>query len=218
MKKHTLSQISICIFVCISVYTSCSRAPEKSTPTPYTETSNLPTPASTLPELISDLSSDKMGVRLVSINALEKYGDDAALAIPLLIENLRVNDFDVREAATIALGELGPEAQEAVPDLIMVLQNDSSIHVRNAAIKALGLIGDSMVVPTLAVILFEERTMRDPWKQTRCAEAIATLTGERFTDTGGPGYTLNTEGIPLLVIDARKWWQEEGQFEDWSTK
>jgi len=220
MKKYTLSQIINSMAVCIIVCTSCSRVPAEPTPTPPVETSALPTPAATLPELINDLSSNDMGVRLVSIYTLEEYGDDAVIAIPLLRENLEVNDVDVREAAAYALGKLGSKAQKAVPDLIIVIQDDSSYHVRDTAIEALGLIGDSTAIPALATILFEERTTYDPWYgiPISCADAIATITDERFTDTGKGIYTLNEDGIPLLVIDAREWWQEEGQYQNWINK
>ena len=30
------------------------------------------------------------------------------------------------------------------------------------------------------------------------------------------GYVLSEDGTPLILIDARKWWEEEVQFQDWS--
>ena len=46
------------------------------------------------------------------------------------------------------------------------------------------------------------------------AEAIAKVTGIHFTDSGYKGgYTINNQGIPNIVMDARKWWNNKGQYQ-----
>ena len=193
------------------------------------ENSLYPTPAATLSELIIDLSSDDPLVRVVSIDALEEYGDDASVAVPLLRDNLYYDGFsDVRRSAAIALGRLGELAKDAVPDLISVVENDTAPGVVYAAIEAIGLIGDSSVVPRLAVAFYCDDIsfyqQRHYYSIESChpvailsAEAISLLTGEHFTDAGtGRGYVLSEDGTPLILIDARKWWEEVGQYQEWS--
>jgi hypothetical protein len=206
-------------FILLVTLASCNGELAKPTPSPEVETSTLPTPASTLPDLVKNLASEDMAVRLSSIYALEKYGEEAKVAIPGLIDNLYVNDSDIRKAAADVLGKLGPSAGSAVPDLMSVLQNDSSYYARVAAANALGLIDDPRAVPSLVTTLFEEQIYQLHTLEITCAESIAKITGEKFTDVGSKGvYTINDDGIPLIVIDAQKWWQEVGQFADWSNK
>ena len=163
------------------VLAGCNYSSSNPTPIPA-EYVPLPTPASTLPELIRNLSSDSMAVRLVSIYELEKYGDEATQAIPTLIKNLYVDDYQVRMAANIALGHLGPKAKSAVPDLVLVLHNDPFIHVKVEAADALGLIEDRSVVQELAIALFSEDAYAYDGLAIECSKSIAKLTGEKFTD------------------------------------
>ncbi|MBK9005789.1 MAG: HEAT repeat domain-containing protein [Anaerolineae bacterium] len=207
------------IFMLLAILTSCNQMSVKPTPSPEVEASTLPTPASTLADLLKDLKSDDVAVRLSSIYALEKYGDAATVAIPALIDNLYINDADVRKAAADALGKFGPGAKSAIPDLIHMLRNDSYYHARAAAADALGLIGDPQAVPDLVATLFEEQTYQLHNLEISCAESIAKITGEKFREAGSKGvYSIDNNGLPLIVIDAREWWLNVGQFEDWSKK
>jgi len=161
------------------------------------------------------------------MDALEKYGDEAYSAVQQLRKNLYYKETsEVRERAAVALGRLGSLAQEAVPDLISVFENDDSPGPVFSAIEALGNLGDSGIVPRLAVALYcdekfnkqigyiSEESCRS--YATVSAEAICKLTGKHFTDAGGPGYRISEDGVPYIVLDARKWWEEEGQYKDWS--
>ena len=215
MKLNPFIYLARVMLVCAIVCTGCSNITRAPTPTLPVEDSDLPTPASTLTELLKNISSDDMGVRLVSIYALEKYGNDAAPAIPTLIENLYVDDFDVRTAAAYALGKLGPTARLAIPDLTNVLDNNKEYyHARVTTAEALGRIGDPAAIPALAKALFRENTQ--PYELAiSCAESIAQITNERFTDIGSLVYTLDEKGVPLIVKDARNWWVEKGQYQDW---
>jgi HEAT repeat protein len=174
-------------------------------------------PASTLADLIRDMESDDMGVRLVSIYELEKYGDKAVLAVPALRSNLYVDDFEVQIAAAIALKHLGPNASSAIPDLIYTLHNASYIHTRAEAADALGFVGDRVVVPDLAIGLFEENSYQSDDVAIPCAESIARITGEKFTDSDSTtGYRIDKNGVTFLVIEAREWWLKTGQYQDWN--
>ncbi len=196
------------------VIAGCNPAPVASTPTPVIETSNLPTPASTLSELIRGASSEDMAVRLVSIYALESYSSHVDEVTPLLIENLKSNDSDIREAAAYVLGTFGSKANIAVPDLIILLKDRSS-HVKREAIIALEFIGDTTAVPDLANMLF---IYEKDFLGINAAEAISSITGENFSNSGRGVYEMNEQGITLIVLDAQKWWEEEGQFQDWDNQ
>lgn len=212
--------ISLMIMIII-ITTGCGQTPVIPTPTlvPPMEDETLPTPAATLPELVRNMSDGNMAVRLVSIYELDKYDKDAVIAIPALIDNLNVDDQEVRVAAIIALGHLGANAQAAIPSLINVLHNDSYIHAKDAAATALGFIGDHEIVPDLATALFAENPYHSYDVAISCAVSIARITGEKFTDSDSTlGYLIDENGVPLIVIDSRKWWLETGQYHDWSGK
>ena len=188
--KPNINQLICMVFVSLASWNQISVNP---TPSPEAETSILPTAASTLSDLVKNLGSDDMAVRLSSIYALEKYGVEAAVAIPELIDNLYVNDSDVRKAAADELGNLGTSAESAVPDLTYVLQNDSYYYAKVAAADALGLIGDAQAIPDLAATLFEDQVYQLHTLEITCAESIAKLTGVKFRDVGSKCiYTINS--------------------------
>jgi hypothetical protein len=216
MKSNPKINIFGILLLFTLILTDCSPSVVLSS-TPLMEDSVLPTAASTLPELINNLSDDDMAVRLVSIGALEKYGNDAVPAIPKLIMNLQAEDFDVRKAAADILGIMGSKAQEAVPELMEMLQRDTYYHARLAAAKALGEIRDPRAIPVLVAVIFEDGdSMYNA--PIICAESISKITGERFTNEGSKSYTINENGIPIIVLDARNWWVKEGQYKNWSAK
>jgi hypothetical protein len=190
-------------------------------PLPVEGTTVLPTAPARLPEVIDALSSYSGGARITAAQALPKFGKEAVAAVPALTENLHYETTsDVREAAAIALGRLGPDGRGAVPDLVDVLQNDDTVNVRSAAAEALGQIGDPSAVPALAGILYEDQITghTDIVLAIHSAVSIARITGEKFLDADSQhGYRLNEEGIPLVVIAAREWWEKEGQFQDWGS-
>jgi hypothetical protein len=182
------------------------------TPTPEVEESSpLPTPPSTLPELIEDLSGDDELAKLSAIYRLAEMGDEAATAVPMLSKNLQDRHSDVRIAAAFALGEIGPDAKSSIPELSLFMLTDFA-QGGVAAAKSLGKIGDKSAIPALVQALDNRYWVVG----VTAAESIGILTDEQFTDFGGPGYFLDKDGIPLIILDAKKWWIEEGQYENWS--
>jgi HEAT repeat protein len=142
-------------------------------------------------------------------------GPAAEPAVPALTQNLYHDNFEVRRAAAEALGKIGPAAQSSVPVLIVTLLEDSFVHARGAAAEALGPIGQTIAVPALAAAL------ADPSDSVQVASAIslASLTGQEFPDLNTKGgYSLNQEGIPIIVAAAREWWQKEGRYQGWLGK
>lgn len=175
-----------------------------------------PTPADNLPELIVNLSSDNLLVQIASTREIYKYGKAADAAIPILINNLYADASPLRISTIVALDEIGEGSIIAVPDLIWVLENDEHPIVRRHTASTLGNLGDSRAIPVLASILYQEdEIFADEFLPMVCADAIARITGENFTDAGESGFTLDDEGVPLILLDAKKWWEELGQFQDW---
>jgi HEAT repeat protein len=183
------------------------------TPTPEAEESSpLPTPPSTLPELMEDLSGDDELAKLSAIFKLAEMRTEAATAVPMLTKNLQdKHSYDVQKAAAFALGEIGPGAKSSIPELSSFMLTDFA-HGGVAAAKALGKIGDKSAVPALIQALDH----RYSGVGITAAESIAILTDQQFTDLGGPAYTLDKDGVPLIILDAKKWWNEEGQYQNWS--
>ena len=218
MKKNPLAIRLTLLIISTMFMESCGLGMNsvKLSPTSLSEESNLPTPALTFPELVKNISSDNMSIRLVSIYALEDYGDLAETVVPQLITSLYVDDFDVRRASAYILGKLGYKAKSAVPALIYVLEYDDSLQAREMAAIALGKIGDRSAVPSLATTLSEEESTMDKYViLINCAKSIAYITGEGFTELDSLGYTLNQDGVPLIIMDARIWWENDGQFQNW---
>jgi HEAT repeat protein len=186
------------------------------TPTLLAEREARPTPASTLPELFENLSSDEPLARVVSAYALRKYDPDkVAIAIPSLVENLHHDYTEVQTSAAFLLGWLGSRAQQAIPDLIITMENNENpVYVRTSAISALGKIGDVSVVPALARQLSQDENDEFFKVEISSAESIAMLTHQKFRDAGETVYHYS-DGIPWIVTDARSWWEEQGQYQDW---
>jgi hypothetical protein len=147
-----------------------------------------------------------------------EFGEAAVAAIPALVENLHRRSTEVREAAAVALGRLGPDARDAVPDLIGVLRDGVGVHMRIAAADALGRIGEPSSVPALAATLYEEAVFgrSSISLDISCAVSITQITGQSFPDADSQGgYQLDEEGVPLVVIAAREWWESEGIHQAW---
>jgi HEAT repeat protein len=188
------------------------------------EHSPRPTPEDTLPELIDDLSDNEPEVRVVSAYALTEYGNEAIVAIPALKANLYYEGYsEVRRSAAIALGTLGPLAQETVPDLMLVIKEDDTLRVIIAVVDALASINDASTIPTIASMLYydEERFLSNESFHELAivsSEAIGQLADKEFVDAGSGIYTLDKEGVPNIVSEAREWWEEDGQFRDWNSQ
>jgi HEAT repeat protein len=214
--KRVEGGIIFLLFLVVGVGCSTNRianpTPTSDNALPYAQEDTLPTPAKQLDEIIRNISSDDPGVRLVSIRALENFGDQAAKAVPALREALFDDSSEIRINSAIQLGNLGPKAVDSVSDLQTVLENDMGMNVRKWAARSLGMIGSRSSVP----ILVNSLDVDNEFLAIESAEAIARITGEHFRDAGYTGgYFSNSQGIPNIVIDARKWWEEEGQYQDW---
>lgn len=205
-----------CCVVFLLMLVGCDHLqPDFQTPTPVIEESSpLPTPPSTLPELIEDLSGGDELTKLSAIYKLAEMHTDAAPAVPMLIKNLQDKHYyDVQKAAAFALGEIGPDAKSSIPNLSSFMLTDFA-HGGEAAAEALGKIGDKSAIPALVQALDH----RYSGVGIEAAESIAILTHQQFTDLGGPAYILDKDGVPLIILDAKKWWNKEGQYQNWSSE
>jgi hypothetical protein len=170
-----------------------------------------PTAPATLIEVIETLSGPSAEARMTAAYAVPRFGAQATAAVPALIQNLYYEtNSDVRKAAAFALGEIGSDARSAVPALTDVLQADDSENARRAAAEALGQIGESSAVPSLAAHLYDENM----WLTLISARSLALIVGEGLPVDES---TLNEEGTPLLVVAARKWWEEKGKLQHWGS-
>ena len=193
---------------------SCSTIAQPMTPTEdMTEhtTQVYPTLSNTLPELIEALSNPSAEVRISAARMLIPFGPKAISAIPALSRNLQYENSEVRRAAIDALGAIGDGARPSVPNLIVVLLTDSAVQPRRQSAIALGKIGDASSIPALAQCLNDQ----DLFVAALCAESIAVLTGQNFTDLNSSGYSLNNDGVPVIVTEAKTWWQDNGRHETW---
>ena len=161
---------------------------------------------------MEDYSVEK---RIEGMWAVINYPDNAEEAIPLLIQNLYYETTpDIRAHAARILGVLGKESIAAVPDLIQVAQNDTSLKVQIEAATALGSISDRKAVPVLAQKMYQD----DIELGIVSANAISQITGLKFSEANSQVYTLDENGVPLVVIAVQTWWEEEGQYQDWSNE
>jgi hypothetical protein len=174
------------------------------------EASPVATP-STFRQALVYMKSQSSDERILGMGAMLNYPDKSQEALPIIVENLYYQEnSDVRSAAARVLGELGPLATAAVSDLLTVMQSDSSSDVRIDIAISLGNIGDRRAVPALASNLEKDNNFA-----AFSAKSISQITGENFPDSNSSGFRLNDAGIPLIVIAAREWWNNAGQFEDW---
>ena len=185
------------------------------TPTLIAERELRPTPASTLPELIENLSSDEILARVVSAYALRDYDpDEVAVAVPKLVKNLYYDYTEVQLSAAFLLGWLGSRARQAVPDLIATMENnENAADVRYVTASALGEIGDDSAVPALAKQLYQDSEFSFHL-QINCANSIAILANQKFRDAGSTANHFSDD-IPWIVTDARSWWEQTGQYQEW---
>lgn len=170
--------------------------------------------------LVTCLLNAKCHIKIAACNALKEFGD--ARVIPALIRTLRQDhaDWELRWIASDALGRIGKDSVEpllnvlkkgsqssrflavsalghikekdTVPILIQTLQDD---QVREAAVKALGAIGDVAAIGPLIEVLQEYRTNLSQSKNIRklIAKTLRKLSG--YKCGGDP-------------IQWRVWWEQ----------
>jgi HEAT repeats/HEAT repeat/PBS lyase HEAT-like repeat len=95
-------------------------------------------------DLIQDLSSKYLYIRIRAASALEYLGAEAA--IPSLLRSLTDHYSEVRAKAALALGAIG--SNKAVPGLLEALKDKKTI-VREQAAMALGEINSPVALPYL---------------------------------------------------------------------
>lgn len=184
--------------------------------TPLIEIPNIapPTAPVTFPEILGVLKNGSAEGRISTASKVLTLSEkEKELAVPYLINNLDYKEnSDVRRTAAIVLGEIGPKANQSVDRLVSLLNNDDATIVKIAAAEALGKIGDQSVVPNLVNYL----NSSDLELAIVSAKSIALLTGQSFTDLDSQnGYSLDSAGEPYIVIDAKRWWEDEGKYQDW---
>jgi hypothetical protein len=169
------------------------------------------TPADTLSGLIEGLLNDERAdVQIVSAYALADMGATAESAVPYLIRNLQNQNSEVQISAIRALAAIGSD--EAVEPLTALLDDDF-VHVRMEAVIALGKIGDPSAVPELVKMLDDSEWVIS----ASAAEAIGIITGEQFPGMSEfGGFDTDEAGRIVAVVAAQEWWEQEGQYMDWS--
>lgn len=153
-----------------------------------------------------------------AMEELEKRGTDAVEAAPALANAFVYSRRDAAALASYALVAMGPSAETVIHSMVKYLENERSDIRENAAI-VLGTIGEAAecAIPTLAKLLMDS----GPMVRTAAAGAIERITG---LDLVGADYEIELEPPFGVVPDsdenhitekARKWWLEEGQFQNW---
>lgn len=94
-----------------------------------------------------------------------------------LIDRLGDEDGRVVEAAAFALGELGPDASPAVPALSAVTRDAGDPLCREAAVAALGAIGDPTGLPAILAATTDKPAVR-----RRAVLALAPFDGPRVDE------------------------------------
>lgn len=201
-------------FVIVALLAGCGAAPEAPLATATLapiDRGEYPSPPDTLPGLIAALASEQPLERAGAAYALAGFGEGAFPALPALALNLSYDGpYVVRLEAAAALGALGAAAFPALPQLISVLHTDLA-PVRAQAAESLGQIGNPGALPALARALDDP----DPDVAVQAAQAIARLAGVKFSAGAGDGAGALEGGGPAIVVEARNWWRNSGQFQDW---
>lgn len=170
-------------------------------------------PPRTVEQAISYLETGPPEQRIAAALAIPAFGTEAAEAVPQIEANLLYqSSHDVRRSAAHALGEIDPPVSSAAPSLADVLGADPSVSVQVAAADGLGRIGCAPAVPELAGRLDDVSTEL----QIASALAISRIARLGFQDSESSGiYRLDESGQPLIVGEARSWWQTTGQIQVW---
>ena len=137
-------------------------------------------------------------IRRAAIEILNQTKDQRAVSH--LIMATEDKDWWVRERAADALAEIGDEAHEAVPALLKMLSGDE--RSVPAAVRALGRLGDSRVLPALLPLLGrEEKAIR-----VEAVQALARLADEKSASTIKaklqPFMAIADETVARIAADA----------------
>lgn len=174
------------------------------------------------------LTGEELIQGITTLEAFACYASDATPGLIRVMMSPPSHPHHVRQAAARALGAIGDPV--AVPYLLLVLlSDDEEVWVRRSAAIALAHYGPEAVcaVPYLVSLL------DSPESNVRISAAIVIgqATGNRFPDGErdnwmheyeSGGYSVgpwqfeeSADGEYLIVIAAREWWQEDGQYQEW---
>jgi hypothetical protein len=185
----------------------------------------LPT---TVPELAAlvheELNTPNACPPVDAIEALGDMGSEAAPAVPTMIPALYHDDLYTVSATACAFSRIGPGAAPAVPALIELVRaeprsdNLEGWYPYWEAIIALGNVGEAArpAVPVLADALAGIGGTYAAW-------ALAQITLQDWPDAdleilcyaNVPVFSVDEDGIPLVVTAAREWWQSNGKHQEW---
>lgn len=206
--------IEMVIVAVIVFLVGCSRVDSQEptpSPTPLRERNIGPTYVmpDSVDELIGYLSMYGSDAQTSAARKLARMGPNAVEAVPALTSILVVDDTlpEAREAALQALGEIGPPSKAAVPIIVTVLLTDRNSHVRQSAASALWGIKDKSCMFALVQSLDGE----DQWVALITAGVIDNFVEENFSG----GNATDDKGVPLIVKEAKTWWNEKGQYMNW---
>lgn len=107
--------------------------------------------------LAGALSDPQMETRWYAIDALGRFGPDAAAAVPAIVKSLEstVNDATVRRRGARSLGRIGRAAKAASPVLAAALASDDRLYRAEAALALWRIDRDERAVPILLALLRE---------------------------------------------------------------
>ena len=173
-----------------------------------------PAAAPATSELARLLMDEWSGNRVYAAMALGSIGPSATSAVPNLVEILLADeDPVVRFHAAEALGSIREPI--AIDPLIIAL-GDDDVNVRKYAALAIGKFGEDakFAVPALIYLVQNDEVIVG----VAAAYSISIITGEEFPDSNGNGesFRVGNTGDAIIVVAAREWWLNEGQFMDWN--
>ena len=123
-----------------------------------------------VPALKDALADKSINLQLAAIKSLGQLGGENSL--PSIINFLQSNDPRVRRTTALTIGAL--KANKAAEQLLDMARNDTSPLVRPAAIEAIGLLGNSNMIPHLLPMA----TDSNAYLRAALAHTLSSLDGE----------------------------------------
>ena len=133
------------------------------------------------------------------------------------IARLDEGNHEAKLGAITFLHGVGEEAAAAVPSLIDNLTNDRQPwQVSASAARLLGAIGPRAgeAVPDLISTLHNDN--EDDRVLISVSLGLEEVTGEDFGGKVNGGFYIDElTGLPIIALNAREWWEQEGQYQEW---
>ncbi len=172
-----------------------------------------------LTAIVEDPASSHEDFAFATSQMIE-MGPLAVAAAPALARSMGYVRHDSYLGAQVLM-LMGPEAEQVIPQMMRYLSHDKTI-IRSDAITILGAIGPSArcAVPLVAERLWD----KDPGVRTAAATALERIAGVDVVETvsevslspPAPGSPFADDPEGSIAGEARVWWQETGQYLDWS--